>query len=119
MPAHRSVAVVDASEGSARSPCVHTGPRSCRPKSRVHADLADLPPALIATAEYDLLRDDGEQYAARLTAAGVLATAVRWPGHMHGSLGLTRLAPSAAHWHERQHAFLRERHGLLQAGDDR
>jgi acetyl esterase len=75
-------------------------------------DQAGLPPALIATAEYDLLRDDGEQYAARLRAAGVPATAVRWPGHLHGSLGMTRLAPSAADWHQRQHAFLRERHGL-------
>lgn len=75
-------------------------------------DLAGLPPALIATAEYDLLRDDGEEYAARLRAAGVPATAVRWPGHLHGSLGMTRLVPSAADWHQRKHAFLRERHGL-------
>ncbi len=75
-------------------------------------DLAGLPPALIATAEYDLLRDDGEQYAARLRAAGVPAIAVRWPGHLHGSLGMTRLAPSADEWHQRQHAFLREWHGL-------
>lgn len=76
------------------------------------SDLTGLPPALIATAEYDLLRDDGERYAARLRGAGVPATAVRWPGHLHGSLGLTRLVPSATAWHQRQHAFLREHHGL-------
>jgi acetyl esterase len=80
-------------------------------------DLAGLPPALIATAEYDLLRDDGEHYAARLDAAGVPATAVRWPGHVHGSLGLTRLVASANAWQARTHAFLRERHGLGDAGD--
>ena len=73
-------------------------------------DMARLPPALIATAEYDLLRDDGEQYALRLSAAGVPATAVRWPGHLHGSLAMTRLAASAADWHQHLHAFLREHH---------
>ena len=75
-------------------------------------DLAGLPPALIATVEYDLLRDDGENYAQRLMTAGVSATALRWPGHLHGSLGLTGLVPSASEWHRRQHAFLRESHGL-------
>jgi len=76
------------------------------------SDLTGLPPALIATAEYDLLRDDGERYATRLAAAGVSATATRRPGHLHGSLGLTRLVPSASEWHQRQHAFLHEHHGL-------
>jgi acetyl esterase len=79
------------------------------------ADLAGLPPALIATAEYDMLRDDGERYAGRLADAGVPATAIRWPGHVHGSLGLTRLVSSANEWHRRQHAFLRESHTLSTA----
>ena len=73
-------------------------------------DLSALPPTLVAVAEYDLLRDDGERFVSRLEDAGVSARAVRMQGHLHGSLGMTRLVPSARDWHERMHAFLRLRH---------
>lgn len=68
--------------------------RNASPLRSRDEDLENMPPALIITAENDVLRDEGEEYARRLDDAGVRAACVRVNGAMHDFVMLDALATS-------------------------
>ncbi len=72
-------------------------------------DVSGLPPAYVATAGFDPLRDEGEIYAARMREAGVQVVLQRHPGLIHGFANLTPICPSA-------HTAMLEVTGALRMG---
>lgn len=77
-------------------------PRRC-------SDLRDLPPALVVSAGFDPIRDDGLDYAARLRAAGVPVQSLHYPGQFHGFLNFDAVLGASRDALERIGRVLAER----------
>jgi len=71
------------------------GPGSAPEADLAHADVAGVAPAIVATAEFDPLRDEGSAYADRLTSAGVPTQYVPGPGLIHGFAGFLGVVEAA------------------------
>ena len=69
-----------------------TDPRDPRISPLFASDLEELPPALVLTAEYDSLRDEGEHYAHNMGQAGNLVEVKRCLGTIHGFITLTGIS---------------------------
>ena len=64
--------------------------------SPLYGDLSNLPPAIIVTAEFDPLRDEGIAYAEALAAAGGPVRQVAARGHLHTTLTMVDVVLSGA-----------------------
>lgn len=79
--------------------------------SPLYADVAGAAPALVLTAEYDTLRDEGEAYARKLIEAGVPVQARRYLGAIHGFFGMPGVLRLGREAMQDVGAFLRWRLG--------
>ena len=96
-------------EHYARTPADYDDPRFSPIRA---SDLSGLARAVVITAEYDPLRDQGEAYAERLAQAGVPTEAVRADGLIHGFFGMHEFMPPGQDSWDVSIAALRESLGV-------
>jgi acetyl esterase len=75
--------------------------------------LGSLPPTLVATAEHDPLRDEGEELVRRLAEEGVTVVGARYLGQVHGFWRQAGLFDAAEPLTRQVAAFFRQHHGSL------
>lgn len=75
-------------------------------------NLTGLPAALVITAEYDILRDEGERYAERLSQAGVAVKSSRYAATIHGFFSMPGLFPESRAAMKEASEWLKERFQL-------
>ena len=88
-----------------RSPSDRKDPRVAPALAK---SLKGLPPALIITAEFDPLRDEGEAYGEKLRAAGVPVSATRYEGMIHGFFSMADVLDKGKQAIEESAAALRK-----------
>ena len=85
--------------------------RDWRASPLLAPDVAGTAPALVVTAGFDPLQDEGADYAARLEQAGVPVQHRHFPGQIHGFLTMGRVVPQTAVLLDEAAAALREAFG--------
>jgi len=74
-------------------------------------DFSGLAPALVMTAGYDPLRDEGDAYADRLKSAGVAVEHIKYPGQIHGFVSMAGVIDEGREFLERAAKALRQAFG--------